>query len=159
MDHLKASASQAFLDGLEPIIVFETYWHFADERQTIYLKRVAGEPPPWTDDPILKEYKFTNAFRAADRVSQYCIKEVIYGGGSMEPDEVGFRVLLFKFFNTIAAWEALTAECGPFTWENFDAAAYGDILGKAKDRGVKIWNPAYVQKPQTGSHHPFFDFF
>jgi hypothetical protein len=32
----------------------------------------------WTDDPILTKNKFTNVYRASDRVSQYMIKHVIY---------------------------------------------------------------------------------
>ncbi|HEX7193517.1 MAG TPA: nucleotide kinase domain-containing protein, partial [Chthoniobacterales bacterium] len=84
------------MDKLQPTVVFESYWRLAAERHAIYLKRLKGEPPPWTNDPILQAHKFTNAFRAADRVSQYCIKDVIYQGGSMDPEEVVFRVLLFK---------------------------------------------------------------
>jgi hypothetical protein len=70
----------------------------------------------------------------------------------MEPEEVVFRVLLFKLFNSIPAWQILSAKLGQLTWKTFDAATYGDILGKAKARGVKIWNAAYMQKPQTGSN-------
>ena len=128
--------------------MFESHWRFAAERPRIYLKRLNGDPPPWTNDPILADHKFTNVFRAADRVSQYCIKQVIYEGGSMAPEEVVFRILLFKLFNSIPALETLTAALGTPTWKNFDASTYGDILGKAKDRGVKIWNAAYMQKPQ-----------
>jgi hypothetical protein len=128
-----------------------SYWWLAVERLAIYLRRLIGKPEPWTEDLILREYKFTNTFRAADRVSQYCIRNVIYEGGSMDPQEVVYRVAFFKLFNSIPAWETLTAAFGPLTWENFDAAACGDLLGKAKDRGVKIWNAAYMQKPQTGT--------
>jgi alpha-glutamyl/putrescinyl thymine pyrophosphorylase clade 1 len=136
------------LSNLSPTVVFDTYWQFAAERQAIYLRRLAGQPPPWTNDPILETYKFTNAFRAADRVSQYCIKEVIYGGSSMEPDEVIFRVLLFKLFNSIPAWETLVKAFGTPKWKTFDAHAYKAELGRAKAAGVKIWNAAYMQKPQ-----------
>ena len=66
-----------FLDNLQPTAVFESYWKFAAERHAIYLKRLKGEQPPWTSNPILATHKFTNVFRAADRVSQYCIKQVI----------------------------------------------------------------------------------
>ena len=33
--------------------VFDTYWHFAAERQRIFRRRVRGEPAPWTNDPVL----------------------------------------------------------------------------------------------------------
>ncbi len=89
-------------------IVFDSYWKFAAERQRIYEKRLRGERPPWTADPILEKHKFTNAFRAADRVSQYLIRNVIYEPtASTHPEEVVFRILLFKLFNSIAAWEVL----------------------------------------------------
>ena len=60
-----------------PTVAYDTYWRFAAERQAIFFRRFAGAPAPWTDDPILQRYKFTNAYRASDRVSQYLIREVI----------------------------------------------------------------------------------
>ena len=47
--------------------------------------------------PILARFKFTNAYRASDRVSQYLIRNVIYEG-SQSSEEVFFRTLLFKIF-------------------------------------------------------------
>ena len=60
--------------------VFDTYWSFLIERQRILFKRLQGAPPPWTLDPILGSYRFTNVYRATDRVSQYLIRNVIYSG-------------------------------------------------------------------------------
>src|SRR5260221_9893360 len=70
--------------------VFDTYWHFAAKRQEVFFARLEGKPKPWTDDPILNEYKFTNAYRASDRVSQYLIRNVIYRG-PQESEDVFFR--------------------------------------------------------------------
>jgi hypothetical protein len=131
--------------------VFLLYWKFAFERHQIYLKRLRGESPPWTDDSILREKKFTSTFRAADRTSQYCIKQVIYEGGSMEPEEVVFRGFLFKSFNKIETWELLTKALGPLTWKTFDQAKYSAVLDAAKARKHVIFNAAYMQRPQTGS--------
>jgi len=88
---------------LRPTLVFDTYWRFAAKRQEVYQSRLRGDAGPWTADPILGTYRFTNCFRAADRVSQYLIKEVIYRG-NQDADEVLFRILLFRFFNRIATW-------------------------------------------------------
>jgi alpha-glutamyl/putrescinyl thymine pyrophosphorylase clade 1 len=60
--------------------VFDSYWKFACKRREIELKRLAGDPPPWADDPVLAKHRFTNVYRASDRVSQYLIKNVIYEG-------------------------------------------------------------------------------
>src|SRR5687768_2751061 len=87
-------------------VVFDTYWRFAAERQEILFRRVRGQPAPWTTDTILATYKFTNAYRAADRVSQYLIRSVIYSGAYDIPDTV-FRILLFKLFNKTETWRLL----------------------------------------------------
>ncbi len=83
-----------------PSIVYDSYWYLAAERQNIFFKRLNDELSPWTYDPILLKHKFTNAYRASDRVSQYLIKNVIYKG-SQDPNEVFFRIILFKLFNKI----------------------------------------------------------
>jgi hypothetical protein len=147
---IKYSHHLQFLRNLQPTVAFESYWRFAAERHGIYLKRLKGEPPPWTADRILQASKFTNSFRVLDRVSQYLLKEVIY-----KPElpttiqEVTFRVLLFKMFNSIPAWEVLVQTFGTPTWAEFDQAAYAKALGDAwnggKGKGVEIWNLAYVQ--------------
>jgi hypothetical protein len=91
--------SNRFADLL-PTEVFDSYWRFAAERQAIFFRQIERQSAPWTDDPILARHRFTNAYRAADRVSQYLIRDVIYGDGrSVAPHEQLFRVLLFKLFN------------------------------------------------------------
>src|SRR5258707_10598767 len=94
----------SFLGPLKPTIVFSSYWRFAVERQEVYLRRVGGESPPWSADPVLHAHKFTNAYRAADRVSQYLIRHVI-GHDTRSVDDTFFRILLFKLFNRIDTWE------------------------------------------------------
>jgi alpha-glutamyl/putrescinyl thymine pyrophosphorylase clade 1/Thymidylate kinase len=68
------------LSPARPSMVFDTYWQFAAARQAVFFKRFVQSPPPWTNDPILQEYKFTNTYRASDRVSQFLVRHVIYEG-------------------------------------------------------------------------------
>lgn len=49
--------------------VFDFY-KFMKKREQIRLNRFAGKPWPWTKDPILQEYKFTNVKRLHDRTTQ-----------------------------------------------------------------------------------------
>lgn len=131
--------------------VFELYWRFAVERQQIFFKRVRGTPSPWTDDPILRTYRFTNAYRAADRVSQFLIRNVIYAG-SQDLEEIFFRVLLFKLFNRIETWELLQEELEPLSWRTFDFRRYDTILNAAMDAGETIYSAAYIMPcPVFGS--------
>src|SRR5579883_7833 len=98
-------ARGAFQNGLTLIrrrrprvtAVFDTYWRFAAERQRIFHARASGQRPPWSSDPVLGIYRFTNAYRAADRVTQFLINKVIPGSG--DPVDTVFRTLLFKLFN------------------------------------------------------------
>ena len=51
-------------------VYMDNYWNFIAERMNIWYKRVVlGEPAPWTDDPILQNYKFTNVLRDLDKLS------------------------------------------------------------------------------------------
>jgi hypothetical protein len=131
--------------------VFDTYWCFASERQEMFMRRVAGLRPPWTVDPILSAHRFTNTYRASDRVSQYLIRHVIYEG-SQEPEEVFFRTILFKLFNRIDTWEALRVELGVVCWREFTFDAYAKVLDRLLDDGQRIYSAAYIMpSPAFGS--------
>jgi len=119
--------------------VFDTYWRFAEARQTLFMKRVRDESPPWTTDPVLAQHRFTNAYRASDRVSQYLIRHVIYEG-NVEPEEIFFRVLLFKIFNRIDTWERLVAALGPPTWRSFEFARYASVLDNLMLDGERVYS-------------------
>ena len=131
--------------------VFDTYWRFAAKRQHLFMQRVAGLPPPWTDDSVLAQHRFTNAYRASDRVSQYLIRNVIYRGhGSAE--EVFFRTLLFKFFNRIETWETLEASLGELTWRAFDVERYARVLDALMADGSRVYSGAYIMpSPALGA--------
>ena len=130
--------------------VFETYWRFAAERQATYTKRQAGLPGPWSSDPVIRNHRFTNCYRATDRVSQYLIKHVIYSG-TRAPAEVVFRVLLFKIFNKVETWEAMVDAFGEVSWRDFDAEAYARVLGGLAESGAALYSAAYVMpSPKFG---------
>lgn len=130
------------LDPAKTTVVYDTYWRFAHERQRIFHRRVRGEPAPWTNDPILSKHKFTNAYRASDRVSQFLIQNVIYAKRFGWRDEF-LRVVLFKLFNKIETWEALVALVGEPASETFDFATYDRALSTIKRRGA-IYSAAYI---------------
>jgi hypothetical protein len=130
--------------------VYASYWRFAAERQAVFFRRVRGETRPWTDNPVLAIYKFTNAYRASDRVSQYLIRHVIYRDDlPTSPREVFFRVLLFKLFNKIETWDLLDRALGPITFEDYRFAAYDAVLTRAMKAGHRIYSAAYIMPPGT----------
>jgi 5-hmdU DNA kinase, helical domain len=123
--------------------VFDLYWRFAFERQEIFHRRLTGAPWPWTDDPILRTYRFTNAYRASDRVSQFLIRHVVYGG-EQSAAEVFFRTILFKLFNRIETWALLRDRLGPLTWKTFRFEHYDAVLDAALRDGQRLYSPAYI---------------
>jgi hypothetical protein len=128
--------------------VYESYWRFAAERQEVFFRRARSQPRPWTDNPVLAIYKFTNAYRASDRVSQYLIRHVIYRDDLPKSSrEVFFRTLLFKLFNKIETWELLQQKLGPITFEDYRFAAYDAVLSQAMQAGHRIYSAAYIMPP------------
>jgi len=131
---------------LRPTAVYDTYWRFAAARQKVYEARLADEAPPWTGDPILAAHRFTNCYRAADRVSQFLISQVSYRG-NQSWDEVFFRTLLFKIFNRVPTWRLLTGELGEVAWEGYDFAVYDRILERRLAAGERLYSAAYIMPP------------
>lgn len=133
----------ASLAPAKPSAVYDTYWEFAVKRQAAFFRRFHGEPYPWTSDEIIATYKFTNAYRASDRVSQYLIRQVIYSG-PQDPDEVFFRTILFKLFNKIETWELLLSEVGEISYKAFSIDIYDRVLTAAMSRKQTIYSAAYI---------------
>lgn len=123
--------------------VYDTYWRFAKERQDVFFNKLQQKSMPWSTDSILLNHKFTNAYRASDRVSQYLINSVIYKG-SQDPKELFFRIILFKTFNKISTWELLQNEIGPITLSNYNFEIYDTVLKKEMAEGRPIYSAAYI---------------
>ena len=131
------------LSPARPTVVYETYWKFAAERQEVFYRKLNGCPPPWTEDPVIARHKFTNAYRAADRVSQYLIRHVIYEGDPSVP-EVFFRAIIFKLFNKIETWELLKSEVGEISWEGYSFDQFDTVLAGALASKTRIYSAAYI---------------
>ena len=72
---------------------------FIIERYKIHVRKdILHKPQPWTKNPVLSEYKFTNVFREDDRVSRTLINNI-----STNPDltveEKVLNTFLFRSWN------------------------------------------------------------
>ena len=111
----------------------------------MYQRRLRDPSGPWTRDPILGGYRFTNTYRAADRVSQYLISDVQYRPDRPSSiEEIFFRTLLFKIFNKIETWELLERATGPIEWARSDLNAIEATLDRALGSGQRIYSAAYI---------------
>ncbi len=147
-DAVLVDTPPAFRETSPTVRVTEAYnawWWFAYERQSIYYRRLRGEPPPWTTDETLRCYRFTNAYRAADRVSQFLINNVIYADHlPQDANEVVFRILLFKLFNRIDTWEMLTTELGAVTLADDPFARIDELINEQLAAGRQVYSAAYI---------------
>jgi hypothetical protein len=135
---------------LRSTVVLDTYWQFAAKRQEVYFARLRQAAPPWTTDPIISTYKFTNTYRAADRVSQFLIRHVIYQSQiDSSPEDTLFRILLFKVFNKIETWQLLEEHLGSITFKSYRFDAYDRVLSQAMATENAIYSAAYIM-PSAG---------
>jgi len=138
---------------MTPTVVFDTYWRFAAERLAMFYRRYSDPVGPWTSDAILRSYRFTNAYRAIDRVSQYLIAEVqAREDRPQAPRELFFRTMLFKIFNRIETWEALEDRFGPLEWRRLNLAEIDQALEELRLRGRKIYSAAYIMPSPALGH-------
>lgn len=125
-----------------PTPVYDAYWHFAAERQRIFRERLLGRH--WqTEDPVIKKYRFTNTYRASDRVSQYLIANVIYDKPRPWKD-ILVRTLLFKLFNRIETWLGLERELISIDSKTFDVELYGHALNHIRAQQGTLYSAAYI---------------
>src|SRR5262249_46809127 len=92
--------------------IYQLYWTFASRRQAVFERRLAGARAPWTDDEIIQRFKFCNVFRAADRVSQYMIREVACAEHDISAPDRLFQIVAFRTFSLPRTWDGLRSQLG-----------------------------------------------
>lgn len=134
---------------------FYYFCYFLQERMNIFWNKCSGEDSFLTKDPILKKYKFTNVYRACDRVSQYLINTVIYKDLDLyTPQDVLLRILFFKIFNKVETWEYIEQNYGNITYDNFDVDYICKLLSQ-RQINYPIFNNAYMM---SGSHRLYNEY-
>lgn len=134
--------------------VYDTYWRFAAERQAVYFRRLTDPVGPWSEDPILNEYRFTNVYRITDRVSQYLVRNVQYDPARAQtPTEVFFRTMLFKMFNRIETWETIERQLGPISWQGTRVDQISEVLDRRIRTGDRVYSAAYIMPSPAFGHH------
>lgn len=83
----------------------QPFLEFARERHRIYSRRQHGQTAPWTEDPILQKFRFTNVFRELDATTIW-FRENVRDPMRDQP-EVLLATVLFRWFNRITTGEAI----------------------------------------------------
>lgn len=117
------------------------FFEYIYERQLVwhnrYIKRM---PRPWSTDPVLNEFKFTEVYRENDRTTKYIIKRVIENPDLSDKQKV-FAILLFRVFNLEGLFDNYFKEVPAV--ECFEARVRVKELDDAKASGRNLFNNAY----------------
>lgn len=111
------------------------YW--VEERESIRLKKEAGEKKPWTTDPILQSFRFCNVRREDDKVTKWFAEN---WRDTLYQDEPNFipAIILGRTIN----WPDTLEKIGfPRVW---DRLAYQVRLQDLIDADEKVWTGAYM---------------
>jgi len=139
------------LDPVSGRPLWEMYFEAAVERQAIWHKRVVEKAPkPWTEDPILGTYHFTNVDRRDDRVTLYYIDKVLgafkmnYAQAKDKKLAKNFLLLnifIYRLFVRPETWDVI----GYLTPENFDTEweTAKANLRERKASGEAVFTDAY----------------
>ena len=116
----------------------ERFYYWINERHAIYQKRAKGVRPPWTEDPILQEYKFTNPFRENDRVTVWMRNNWTKPNNNRPHGEIIFNCCLFRMVGT----SEFANEHG---WvQQFDPAQTKQLINTRIERGLRTFTGAYI---------------
>lgn len=115
---------------------FERFIAFVIERHRIYERRAAGKPAPWTKDPILAQYKFTNVYRELDRVTVW-IREH-WRTPHCHNEDLWFAMVVARLINHPPTLAELSL---PGRWNH---AQFLRVMHGRRDRGEKSFGSAYI---------------
>lgn len=83
----------------------DNFWRFIHERQRIWYQRfVLGRSAPWTKDPILTDFKFTNVYRELDKGTMFLLDHIAERG---TPEDQVWNTIVYRMFNRISTYEFL----------------------------------------------------
>jgi hypothetical protein len=109
---------------------------FIAERHSIYKKKAAGKPKPWTEDKILQTYRFCNVYRELDTVTQW-ISENWRTPANADPD-LWFNMVIARLVNWPGTLEQLE-----YT-EKWNPKRFVHIMEGLAFVGKKVFSGAYI---------------
>lgn len=119
-------------------MAFKHLHEYMIERYKIFLAKQAGKPKPWTNDAVLRAWKFTNVKRSDDRTTRELITRLYKPNYNAPAEQVLLNAGIARYFGT---WE-FSAAAG---WQTTFKPAFLKKL--ATDRLAKrerVFTGAYV---------------
>jgi hypothetical protein len=128
--------------GTTGALDYAPLWTWVKRREAIRIRKEAGEPPPWTDDPILAAYRFCCVRREDDRGTTW-VREHVREPYADHP-MLWLMLCLCRIINWPDTLEELIDEGAWPSHPEFDPARVTDVLNARKRRGDKVYTGAYM---------------
>lgn len=118
-----------YFDG-KPMLYY--YFNYMVKRQEAFLSRYFEKNPrPWSDDPILQNYKFTNVFKPLDRGTRWLLENIIHNPSIESEEELLWNIFIYKWFNSVETAETIGL---PLSIVNFDYKKFYETLLHAQSK-------------------------
>ena len=131
----------------------EMFREFVLERYRIHIRKdVNKQPAPWTDNPILREFKFTNVRREHDKTTKHLLalleehKDASYNNKLM-------NIIMYRLFNKMETSDLI----GWIDWGKYDEADIRAKLMKAPEGYVYFTNAFYTTGMRQGMARQYPD--
>lgn len=129
--------------------------HWVKERESVRLKKSAGQPAPWTKDKIISTYRFCNVRRRDDRVSQWVVKRI--AEPYAEHPNLWIMLALARYVN----WpDTLNALMELRLWPTQPEPlwrAIGEYLDARVVAGEQTWTGAYMVRAESNPDAEWYD--
>jgi hypothetical protein len=125
------------------------------DRHRVWVRRQAGMPQHWSEDPILQRNKFTNVYRVLDHGSQFLLTELLTGRGTA----VDFlaRAYLYRMSNLPQLWEHTHRELGFYPYADELSEDLAELWASYRDEGNQVFSGAYMIVPHVPGTPSGFD--
>jgi hypothetical protein len=127
------------LDDVKKLSPLDRLCYFVRERHNIFLRRKAGKPKPWTEDPILRNHYFCNIYRELDKTTVW-FRENVRDPLRHDPMVV-LATIIFRWFNSIPTGEVLLEHDLYTEW---NAKLAEDLLVARRNEGKQVFTGAYM---------------
>jgi hypothetical protein len=124
--------------GMQQLETVKHFFWFLQERESIRLKKARGEPYPWTTDPILQKFKFTNVKREHDRTTALLIKEFYDPHFNAPREQILLNCAIARYFGTIEFMRAVGWQ------ETFNPDYLISVAAQRKQTGERVFTGAYM---------------
>lgn len=123
----------------------KNFWQFAYERQAIWHRRfIERRQKPYTDDPVLQRYHFTNVHRELDAGTQVVHQLVVNQEHmNMSPVSLIFNAMLYRIFNRADMWQT----CDPYVCHYDELDQSFKKIREYRDAGYRIAPAAWTVPP------------